>query len=92
MTERSADELLDGVRVRDFVVLAMRARGSDPGSVRNLLRLRRGRWYVKRAERRLRERGLLVAGGSAPVPSADGMRALRTGAALVALEAFDPEL
>lgn len=89
MTAQDSDELLDGLIVRDFLVLLMHALGREPRSPRNRIRLRRGPWYVIRAERRLHERGLLAHDGTL---TPDGIRAARTSAVLFELDAFEPSL
>jgi hypothetical protein len=83
------DELLEGLKFRDFMVLTSHLAGSNPRSPQNLFRLRRGPVYVGAAERRLLDRGLLQAAGDAYEITADGVRAVRTGAVLFELESFD---
>ena len=86
---RATDDLLYGLKIRDFVVLALHAAGEDPRSLRNVIRLRRGRWFVRHAEQRLAARELLDVTGDKPTLTPDGTRALRTGAVLLELESFD---
>jgi hypothetical protein len=86
--DRTTDDLLDGLSFRDFIVLVTHATGGRPTSLRSLLRLRRSPFYVRRANRRLIDRGLLAHDDGDLRVTKDGARATRTGAALFALEEF----
>jgi hypothetical protein len=92
LKEETTDELLDGLKVRDFMVLVFYATGHNPRSVGSLLRLRRGPYFVRRAERRLASRGLLAIEDGDPTATRDGLRAARTGSVLFELENFYPRL
>jgi hypothetical protein len=86
----SADDLLDGLKVRDFAVLALYKAGKRPGALRHSLQLRRTPLYARAATRRLMAKGLLRKDGERYVVTPDGTRALRTGLALFELDAFQP--
>lgn len=89
MSSPSTDQLLDGLKFRDFIVLTMHATRQNPRSMRNLLRLRRGPLFVRAAEQRLAARGLLQAVNGGQTVTRDGKRAVRTAAVLFELEQFD---
>jgi hypothetical protein len=90
MTARSVDELLDGLKHRDFLVLTMHRAGLSPRALRSLWTLRRGPFYVGQAEARLIARGLLDLNGEGPRVTRGGERALKTGYAVLELDSFEP--
>jgi hypothetical protein len=90
MSERETDELLNGLKHRDFLVLTMHRAGVSPRAPRSLWVLRRGPFYADRANARLAARGLVELNGGRPRVTADGERALKTGYAIVELDAFEP--
>jgi hypothetical protein len=68
------------LKFRDFLVLVMHTMGRNPRSLRSLVQLRRGTFFVMAAEKRLAACGLLRREEGRPTITADGTRAVRTGA------------
>jgi hypothetical protein len=89
VVEPTTDELLDGLPFRDFLVLVMHETDRNPRSLRSLMQLRRGLFFVRSAEQRLAARGLLRLEEGRQAVTPDGTRAVRTGAVLFELERFD---
>ena len=89
MSAPSTDELLQDLKVRDFVVLGAHAGSESARSPCWLWFMKPGPLYVRRAEQRLADRGLLVLDDGDPRVTPEGRRALRVGMAMFELEGFE---
>jgi hypothetical protein len=83
--ERPVDDLLQGLRYRDYVVLGLHLAERSPMSPRWFFLLRRGPLYVRGANARLVERGLIEREDGELRATEDGRRTFLAGAVILEL-------